>query len=366
MNNPAQLHSPGATFYQDVMIHQGEKMHHELRDFLVTIMSLTCGVERRQDFFTLVLLEMSRAFKTSDIRLLLGDPSRDSWTVVGAHPLLDSKSIQFLESGEPEPSDAGELKPIHLKSTEHALLFLPFRHLNTPIMCLRLKWAKDQVPAWVGDEDSLASFSEKLGSYLAWGNVLLQIAASKRHLQAIFDLIPTPVGVIGPDHILERVNKAFVDFFQRNFHDTIGRKCCEVVHRSPEPPSQCPLHKVLHERTRVEMDMENGVRLHVTHLPMQNSDGNLKALALFRPESVNEKRWDGTGSADLQFLRLYDSLSQPLTVISLIADLMLLHPREGDSTDYVQITRREIDRIMSILKNEREGFMNRPRDSENS
>jgi len=347
------------------MIYYGEKMHPELRDFLVTIMSLTCGIERRQDFFTLVLLEMSRAFRTNDIRLLLGDPSRDCWTMVGAHPIGDEKSIEALEPDEPKPSVAGDLKPICRVSPEQSLLFLPFRHLDTPIMCLRLKWTQDQAPAWIGDGDSLASFSEKLGSYLAWGNVLLQIAASKRHLQAIFDLIPTPVGVIGPDHILERVNKAFVDFFQRNFHDTIGRKCCEVVHRAQEPPSVCPLHTVLHDHTGVEVKTENGATLHVNHLPMHSSDGNLKALALFRTPAVHEKRPEGSGNPDFQFLRLYDSLSQPLTVISLIADLMLLHPQERTSTDYVQITRKEIDRIMSILKNEREGLTAPPKNGEN-
>lgn len=341
-------------------------MHHELKDFLVTVMSITSGIERRQDFFKTILLEMARAFRTRRVHLLVGDPSQDCLTLVGGHPLLEQMGRPGVKGQEPKPAELESLKPLCRSSHGECTLLLPFRHLGAPLLCLRLNWPESGVPLWIHDEDSLTSFAEKLGSYLSWGNVLLQIAASKRRLQAIFDLIPRPVGVIGPDHTIERANKAFVELFNRGFHDTIGCKCYEVIHRSEEPYSDCPLQRVIHDQICVEQRLNNGTPLQVTHMPLHEDNGTFKSLVIFGSAAVKRAGVAAPNDSNLQFLRLYDSLSQPLTVISLIADLMLLNPEERVSTEYLEITRRKIDRIMNILKREREGCLLPPQGKENT
>jgi len=60
-----------------------------------------------------------------------------------------------------------------------------------------------------------------------------------------FDAISDMVSVVGRDHRLKMVNKAFADVFGKRPEELVGKRCCELVHGTKEPPENCPLKKTL-------------------------------------------------------------------------------------------------------------------------
>ena len=65
----------------------------------------------------------------------------------------------------------------------------------------------------------------------------------------IFDYLPDPVLVLNLDYIIEEVNQTFLNRFQKNGEEVIGKHCYEVCRQLEEPCDQqglaCPLPQVI-------------------------------------------------------------------------------------------------------------------------
>jgi PAS domain S-box-containing protein len=68
---------------------------------------------------------------------------------------------------------------------------------------------------------------------------------SVKEWSVIFDSIPDLVSIVGCDLRLKNVNKAFADVFGERPDKLVGMRCCELVHKTKEPPDNCPLRKTL-------------------------------------------------------------------------------------------------------------------------
>lgn len=72
---------------------------------------------------------------------------------------------------------------------------------------------------------------------------------SKTDLQDMLDGITDPLAVISSDYSVKRANKAYISLCNLNFHETIGKKCYELLRKRTSPCPDCKLGKALESNT---------------------------------------------------------------------------------------------------------------------
>jgi PAS domain S-box-containing protein len=109
---------------------------------------------------------------------------------------------------------------------------------------------------------------------------------------ATFDSIPDLVSIIGCDYRLKIVNKNFADVFGKRKEDLIGKRCCEIVHNTKEPPENCPLRKTLADgkAAKVELYYE-ALRKHleVSTYPVFGDNGEIIEVVHFIRDITERK-----------------------------------------------------------------------------
>jgi PAS domain S-box-containing protein len=70
-----------------------------------------------------------------------------------------------------------------------------------------------------------------------------------------FDSIPDLVSIVSCDNRIKIVNKAFADVFGKRREELFGKRCCEIVHNTKEPPENCPLRKTLAEGKAAKIEI---------------------------------------------------------------------------------------------------------------
>ncbi|MFA5293499.1 MAG: PAS domain-containing protein [Phycisphaerae bacterium] len=93
-----------------------------------------------------------------------------------------------------------------------------------------------------------------------------------------FDAIGDMVSIVDKDLKLKMVNKAFADVFRKRPEELLGKRCCELIHGTKEPPENCPMRKTLltGEPASIEVYYE-ALRKHLeisTH-PVFDDDGKI-------------------------------------------------------------------------------------------
>jgi len=77
----------------------------------------------------------------------------------------------------------------------------------------------------------------------------IKLAGQRTRFQRIFDYLPDPVLVLGPDYLVEEANLAFLNRFHRKAEEVIGKPCYAAFHQFDEPCDHkglsCPLPDVL-------------------------------------------------------------------------------------------------------------------------
>ena len=77
----------------------------------------------------------------------------------------------------------------------------------------------------------------------------IKLAGQRNRFQRIFDHLPDPVLVLKPDYLVEEANLPFLNRFQKQAEEVVGRPCYEVFHGFEEPCDRrgmtCPLPEVL-------------------------------------------------------------------------------------------------------------------------
>ncbi len=327
-------------------------MSHEMAELLVRIMVACGGIEDRHKLLDTVLPIVLQGFGAQKTQLL-ADRRGSGWEEIAQCSADAFASATLLFS---VPSVLHGICASHHvieKSGNATQLVLPLSRGGAPSLVLSVHWSL-RPPVWIWDQDSMQIFTRTLGQFIAWKHVDLEIAAAKRHLQAIFDHLPFAMCAVNSDFTLERANKAFSDLFGLPFDRIVGRKCYEVIHGTSQPASRCGMIEAITGRKQVSMPLNGGRDLNTTFLPLIGSDGKPMVLEIFQPR---ESRGECPGPSNgYDFLRLYNSLSQPLTVLSLLSPMLLSEVEMGRQCDSVKMIREGIEQIVMILKEERKSY----------
>lgn len=79
----------------------------------------------------------------------------------------------------------------------------------------------------------------------------IKLAGQRTRFQRIFDHLPDAVLVLTPNYLVEEANLTFLNRFQKNSEEVVGKHCFEVFHQFDEPCDRkglnCPLPKVLED-----------------------------------------------------------------------------------------------------------------------
>ena len=70
-----------------------------------------------------------------------------------------------------------------------------------------------------------------------------------------FNSIPDLVSIVSSDHRIKIVNKNFADVFGKRPEELVGKRCCELVHNTKEPPENCPLRKTLSDGKTAKVEI---------------------------------------------------------------------------------------------------------------
>ena len=327
-------------------------MERDLTRLLLRILALRPGIEEKHALFNVLLPEINRSCGAERSSILACQNKDGPWLEVASHPHADAlrREVPY----RPDLALLDSFIPVVSLDESATQLLLPWKTgaLHTNVLCLR--WEADAPPAWVYDEDAVASFGETLGNYLAWEQVLFQIASAKRDLQSIFDSLPSAVAMIRSDHTIERINSAFAERFNVSYKDAIGKRCYEIVHETGRAPAACRLCQVLESNAEVALKIDEGRCLCVTQIPYQVGGDDPKIIEIIEAESSVVK--DSRAGLSYRFFKLYEMISQPLTSISITSQLLQDDPYSPGNARKINILCDEVRRMIDILKDGWEGL----------
>lgn len=77
-----------------------------------------------------------------------------------------------------------------------------------------------------------------------------EIKRLNREWQLIYDNINSVIWFLNTNFEITRTNNAVIKIFKLTPDEVIGKKCCEIMHHTKEPPSYCPALRSLRSRKR--------------------------------------------------------------------------------------------------------------------
>ncbi len=92
-----------------------------------------------------------------------------------------------------------------------------------------------------------------------------------------FDAIDDWIAIIDIESTIIRSNRIVEKYFDIRVKDSIGTKCCEMVHGTKEPVNGCPIPKMLKTKKResAEVKIKDGRWMLITVDPILNSKGEI-------------------------------------------------------------------------------------------
>jgi PAS domain S-box-containing protein len=132
-----------------------------------------------------------------------------------------------------------------------------------------------------------------------------------------FDAIGDMVSVVDKDMRLKTVNKTFADVFGKQPEELVGKRCCELVHGTKEPPENCPMRKTLSTKETASTEIYyEALRKHleISTYPVLDDKGEVAETVHFIRDITKRKLMEeGRRRTDVQ---LRDSLRFTQEVIS--------------------------------------------------
>jgi PAS domain S-box-containing protein len=125
------------------------------------------------------------------------------------------------------------------------------------------------------------------------------------------------VSVVDSDFKLKTVNKAFADVFGKKPEELVGKRCCELVHGTKEPPENCPMRKTLATKKTASIEIYyEALRKHleISTCPVLGDNGEITEVVHFIRDITRRKLMEeGRRRTDIQ---LRDALRFNQEVIS--------------------------------------------------
>lgn len=98
-----------------------------------------------------------------------------------------------------------------------------------------------------------------------------------REWQKTFDAVPDSIMLLDKDQRVIRCNKASLSLFNVLPEEIIGKKCCEIVHKSGSSKDDCPFVRMCNSKKREQTEVQNEGRYYlITIDPIFNEQGVLE------------------------------------------------------------------------------------------
>ena len=116
---------------------------------------------------------------------------------------------------------------------------------------------------------------------------------TREEWENIFQAIGHPTLLLDPDQKITSVNLAAIKATGRSAAELVGKKCCEIFHRTSQPPSGCPFEKMLRsghlEAAEMEIEALGGTFL-VSCAPVLDAAGKLEKVIHIATDITERKR----------------------------------------------------------------------------
>ena len=176
-----------------------------------------------------------------------------------------------------------------------------------------------------------------------------------------FDSITDLVSIHDKNFRLVRVNKAFANSLKMEPSELIGKTCYELVHKTNEPPPNCPHVKTLATKEPVTVGYFEpclGIHLEVTTSPIFNEKGRVIGSVHVARDITERKRMeerliitDRLASVGELAAGIAHELNNPLTSVIGFSQLLLNGNVADDVKKDLKIVYNEAQRAAEIVKN---------------
>ena len=178
-------------------------------------------------------------------------------------------------------------------------------------------------------------------------------------LISILHAMQDGVYVVNADYTVEFMNDAMI----RYFGEHTGKKCHEMLIKSPVPCSWCRARQVFEDQTAVQFELTLdtiGRAFHVTDLPLTNADQTISKMSIFRDVTKSKQQERKIRSHKQDYERLFDQVPCGVYVSSkegafLDANPALLKMLHYDSKE--EFLSMDIARDIYLNAADRDAFM---------
>ncbi|MFH1381712.1 MAG: PAS domain S-box protein [Chloroflexota bacterium] len=176
-----------------------------------------------------------------------------------------------------------------------------------------------------------------------------------------FDSITDLVSIHSQGFKLVRVNKTFADILKVRPKELIGKTCCQVVHGTDQPISNCPHLKTLatgKPATAEFFEPRLGIYMEVTTSPVFNAKGEVTASVHVARDITERKKMeeqlavtDRLASIGELASGVAHELNNPLTSVIGFSELLLAKDLPADIKEDLDIINREAQRTAQVVRN---------------
>jgi PAS domain S-box-containing protein len=214
--------------------------------------------------------------------------------------------------------------------------------------------ARARLARWLPPSGEVAEASRRARLYAA-------LSVAKAEWEQTFDTIPDSIAVVGPDHVLRRVNLAMAASVGVPPRELVGRTCHQVLHGRSAPCASCPAVEVFRRGTAVRWPREvrrNGKVYDYRGFPLLDDRGAVRAVITYgRDVTRVEQLEQGLRSSEkLMTLGriaagIAHEINNPLTAVSSYAQLLGMQTEGAQGRESARRIQGGIERIHRLVQN---------------
>ena len=189
----------------------------------------------------------------------------------------------------------------------------------------------------------------------------IQIHRAKTEWERTFDVVPDPIVVIDSESCIRRANRAAGAMVGMEIRELIGKRCYEVLHKTAEPPPNCPHQRLLASGKQERADSHEawlGKFFESTAAPLRDSQGPLSGCVHVLHDITERRRleeqyrqaqkMEAVGRLAGGVAHDFNNL---LTAITGYSELLLARLQEEDTLRrYVEEVKKAGDRAASLTR----------------
>ncbi|MGQ9620146.1 MAG: PAS domain S-box protein [Bacteroidales bacterium] len=161
---------------------------------------------------------------------------------------------------------------------------------------------------------------------------LKELVEENERLARVFDSLPESIMIIDSNQNILSCNKATLGFFNATADDIIGKKCCEVVHKSKKMPDECPFRRMIISKRREQLEIQIGDRHYLITLDPEIDDKGELVSYMHNMTDITERR---KIESQLKLLwKAVENVDISLMITNVSGDLVYVNPGFTRITGY--------------------------------